>query len=133
VNPFAFDEPDRPSRRRRDDDYDDVPRRRRRQDEDDDYDDCQDVDEVRRRLESIHTIAVLSCVLCWIPLIGIILGIIAYAQASGFTSDPDQPGGISSRVRARATQNLAVTGITLSVTLILLFVIINCGFGGFRF
>ncbi|MBY0230553.1 MAG: hypothetical protein K2W96_14810, partial [Gemmataceae bacterium] len=108
------DRRDRERDRGRDRDDHDRPRRRR------DYD---DYDPGRGywsgRADSAHTLGLLSCILCWMPLIGFILGIIAYSNATSELArmDDDRAGSPSTRDRFHSAKNMGLTGLILSVVL----------------
>jgi predicted Zn finger-like uncharacterized protein len=115
------DEEDRPRRSRRDEDEeDDRPRRRRRDDDEDD-------DRPRRRSPppssggTAKTLAIISCCLFCMPLIGFILGIVAYNQAnSALNSYPPGSEYRAERRSLESTKTIATVGMALAAVAFIL-------------
>ena len=111
--PLRDREDDYERRRSREFEYDDRPRRRPG------YAEAEDRRHWRSRADSAHTMGLLACILCWMPLIGLILGIIAYSTASGDLARMayERSGDLSTRVRFESAKSMGMTGIIISAVL----------------
>lgn len=131
--PVRRDDYDRPSRRR--DEYDDDRPRRRDDDRPRRREDFDDDDRPRRRRDEddydfrrpppsgsnpSNVLAILSCVLCIFPVIGFVLGLIAFIQANSAMNQLP-PGSEYSQQRGslQSSKTIAIVGMCLSGGMVL--------------